>query len=144
MSSALNKHLIQPFKCFMLALKTQNSKKLLILKTVYQNCFSLKHQNKRFYYHGISFFKIKQSGPHMTSQNAPFNFILFFFLPDEKLLETFIFPRPQSSAPSTRPSFNFLEFMSPDTSQLRQRPKLQSYRWCPHQTAQLTAESSLC
>lgn len=27
----------------------------------------------------------------MTSQNAPFNFILFFFLPDEKLLETFIF-----------------------------------------------------
>lgn len=34
--------------------------------------------------------------------------------------------------------------MSPDTSQLRQRPKLQSYRWCPHQTAQLTAESSLC
>lgn len=49
------------------------------LKTVYQKSLSLKHQNKRFYSPEISFFKMKQSGTDMISQNVPFDLNLHFF-----------------------------------------------------------------
>lgn len=74
--------------------KTQNSKKLLILKPIYQERFSLKHQNKRFYSPGISF-KMKQSGTDMISQNVPFDLNLYFlFSQAKKFIETFVFPGP--------------------------------------------------
>lgn len=94
MSLGLNKHLIQPPKCFILALKkTPNSKKLLILKNVYQKSFSLKYQNKKFYSPGISF-KMKQSGTDIISQNVPFDLNLYFLFSQAKNLESFVFPGP--------------------------------------------------
>lgn len=88
----------------------------------------------------------------MISQNTPFNFILvvFFFLPDEKFLETFIFPGPSpvlqvqdlpstswSSCPQTALSFcrdpsRFLaESTIPADALLSRQPdSLPSHRWC--------------
>lgn len=57
---------------------------------------------------------MKQSATDMISQNVPFDFNLLIFPPDEKLVETSHFPKPYSSAGSTRPSFHFLEFVSPE------------------------------
>lgn len=116
---------------FHVGFKKIKSKKLLILKTVYQKSYSLKYQNKRFYSHGISFFKMKQSGTHMTSQNVPFNLILPFFFSQMKNFKRHSFSQALVQCCKYKAFLQLLEFMSPDTFQLLQRPKLQSYRWSP-------------
>lgn len=88
---------------------------------------------------------MKQSGTHTTSQNAPFNFILpFFFLPDEKFLEPFLFPGPSpvlqvqalpltswSSCPLITLSSSRDPSCSPADGLLTRKPSSSSsHRWC--------------
>jgi len=54
-----------------------------------------------------------------------------FFSFSWKISRDLSFPRPQPSAGSTRPSFHFLELVSPGTFQLFWGGTQQPYRWSP-------------